>query len=331
MRQGIDHKGMEWVEIELSPYMKDLSNQRYERLSVLFPVLSNDKKQWLCKCDCGNYIVVTRNNLTKKNTKSCGCLHSDIMSKRWELYREGSDIVGRTFGRLTAVSFVGIQNQEAIYLFQCDCGNYVEYPIHRVKQGFTQSCGCLKKDWADAYTKDIIGRKFGKLLVLSCVGVSEHGCHKFECLCDCGENIVVERNSLTRGLVQSCGCMRSVGENNIKQILNENNVIYKQQYTFQDLSSESGRLLPYDFAIIDDVDNVIRLIEFDGPQHDKPYDYFGGEDKFLKIQKNDGLKNNYALSHNIPLIRIPYHKRDSIVLDDLLNTTYLINSRNGNL
>lgn len=326
MRSGIDNNGREWNEINLSPYMKDLSNQRFNMLNVLFPVMCNNKKQWLCKCDCGNYVVVSRNHLTSGNTKSCGCLLHNVMTKRWEQYREDSDVIGEKFGRLTTVAFVGVKNKEAIYHFKCECGNDVELSMHSVKQGVVKSCGCLKQDLMDFYKTDIVGVKFGHLLALHCVGTSNRGHHEFECLCDCGEYVVVDRNSLTRGLVQSCGCIRSVGENNIKNILTNENIKYKQQYTFLDLLSMHGRALPYDFAIIDDKEQVIRLIEFDGPQHVKPYDYFGGEEKFLRVKGNDSLKNQYAISHNIPLVRIPYSKRDAVSLDDLFGETYLINT-----
>lgn len=47
---------------------------------------------------------------------------------------------------------------------------------------------------------------------------------------------------------------------------------------------------------------ITRLIEFDGKQHEKAYDYFGGDEKF---QNNDNLKNAYALEHHIPLVRTP--------------------------
>ena len=80
----------------------------------------------------------------------------------------------------------------------------------------------------------------------------------------------------------------------------------------------------YDFALLDEQNKTVRLIEFDGPQHNKPYDYFGGEEKFLRIHANDVLKNQYAISHNIPLVRIPYSKRDSIDLEDLFGDAYLI-------
>ena len=45
--------------------------------------------------------------------------------------------------------------------------------------------------------------------------------------------------------------------------------------------------------------------------------------KLKATQKRDKIKNNYALSHNIPLVRIPYWERDNITLDLLLGNKYL--------
>ena len=49
----------------------------------------------------------------------------------------------------------------------------------------------------------------------------------------------------------------------------------------------------------------------------------------IKIKKdanlttvNDKIKNEYALSHNILLVRIPYWERDKITLDMILGSTY---------
>ncbi len=76
------------------------------------------------------------------------------------------------------------------------------------------------------------------------------------------------------------------------------------------------------------MDEFSRLVEFDGEQHTNPYDFFGGEEKFLKVQHNDTIKNQYAISHNISLVRIPYSKRDSMVLDDLLGSEYIYSEHN---
>lgn len=42
--------------------------------------------------------------------------------------------------------------------------------------------------------------------------------------------------------------------------------------------------------------------------------------------RRDKEKNQYAIEHNIPLVRIPYTERDNITLDMLLGDKYLIKS-----
>lgn len=324
MRKGIDCKGREWQEIELSKKMKNAYEKRFGRLTAKFPVISNNKKQWLCQCDCGNEIVVPYTSLSTENTKSCGCINKDRLLEKWELYREENSIIGKTFGELTVVKFLRSENGRPIYLFKCSCGNDVELPIGNVKYGNTSSCGHLWTDWNDSTKNDIIGQRFGKLVVQSYVGIDKYGSTTFECLCDCGNTTIVPRYSLVKNRTYSCGCIVSVGETNIKKILNDAKIKYKPQYCFTDLISEAGGHLLYDFAILSSKDEIERLIEFDGLQHTKAYDYFGGEEKFIIVKKNDALKNQYAQSHNIPLVRIPYNKRDSMDLDDLLGEKYLI-------
>ena len=54
----------------------DLRGQRFGRLTVIKQV-ENDKPygtKWLCRCECGNEVVVFSNNLRRGNTLSCGCL-----------------------------------------------------------------------------------------------------------------------------------------------------------------------------------------------------------------------------------------------------------------
>lgn len=324
MRKGIDCKGREWEEIEISGKMVDISGQRFEKLVALFPVVSRGKKQWMCQCDCGNELVVSYTLLHNENTKSCGCLRIERTIQYWDNRRKENDIIGQTFGELTAIEFVGMKNHDAIYRFRCSCGKCVDRPATSVKSGNTSSCGHLWTEWNDSTKSDIIGQRFGKLVVQSYVGIDKHGSTTFECLCDCGNTTILPRYSLVNNKTRSCGCIVSIGENNIKKILNDAKVKYKPQYCFADLLSEAGGYLLYDFAILSNNNEVERLIEFDGLQHTKAYEYFGGEEKFLIVQKNDSLKNQYALSHNIPLVRIPYDKRDSMNLNDLLGQKYLI-------
>ena len=54
----------------------DITGQRFERLVAMYPAGRRDKKGsviWHCRCDCGNEVDVSYNNLAFSHMKSCGC------------------------------------------------------------------------------------------------------------------------------------------------------------------------------------------------------------------------------------------------------------------
>ncbi len=59
---------------------------RFGRLVVLKKAQSavhGRSSKWLCFCDCGNAKVVGIDLLRSGNTRSCGCLHRELMSKHF--------------------------------------------------------------------------------------------------------------------------------------------------------------------------------------------------------------------------------------------------------
>ena len=59
----------------------DLIGQKFNRLLVIKRTVNKyNHKALLCKCDCGNYTIVTIQNLKSNNTKSCGCLKKEVKS-----------------------------------------------------------------------------------------------------------------------------------------------------------------------------------------------------------------------------------------------------------
>lgn len=100
-------------------------------------------------------------------------------------------------------------------------------------------------------------------------------------------------------------CNASKGEIKIEEVLIKSNIKYKRQYSFKDLKGR-GRVLSFDFALFDDKDNVICIIEYDGEQHFKPIEYWGGVKAFESLQKRDEKKNKYCYAKQIPIYRIPY-------------------------
>lgn len=263
----------------------------------------------------------------------------DCKGTYWEERPLGklTDLTGHKFTKLTVLFPVYVKNRSnthRYWLCKCDCGNEIVCRSDCLQNKHIQSCGCMIIEGVYKKSEKIIietiGCRFGKLVAREFIGykMKADGINMamFRCTCDCGnDNFIVSGNSLRCGLTLSCGCLtRSVGEENIERILKENNIYFKAEYVFLDLKSARDGYLRYDFAILDKSSIPIRLIEFDGEQHIRPSEHFGGENRFKIQQENDTLKNQYALSHNIPLVRIPYSKRDYVNLDDILGDKYLI-------
>lgn len=107
-------------------------------------------------------------------------------------------------------------------------------------------------------------------------------------------------------------CNESKGEKVVRKILEDKNKIFISQYIFDNLFSDLGNPLRFDFGVLDDNNNLKCLIEFDGKQH---YEWISGmmtKKEFEKLQYHDQLKNIYCQKHNIPLFRIPYWEFDNI-------------------
>ena len=52
-----------------------------------------------------------------------------------------------------------------------------------------------------------VGDKFGRLVVVSDLGII-NGHRMSECVCNCGNKVIVRNSSLSSGNTQSCGCLR---------------------------------------------------------------------------------------------------------------------------
>lgn len=63
--------------------LKDLSNQRFGKLTVINRSGSTKRGRatWLCKCDCGNETIVQSTDLLSGHTKSCGCFKFESRNK----------------------------------------------------------------------------------------------------------------------------------------------------------------------------------------------------------------------------------------------------------
>lgn len=74
---------------------------------------------------------------------------------------------------------------------------------------------------------NLVGKRFGRWIVLSFYLKDENRRYKWLCKCDCGEEKVVFGINLTRGLSQSCGCLNR--ENLLKALTKHGQAKAKNQ------------------------------------------------------------------------------------------------------
>ena len=97
-------------------------------------------------------------------------------------------------------------------------------------------------------------------------------------------------------------CQESHGERMVDRILTKAGVDFERQKKFN--GCRDKRLLPFDFYL--KRGEVQFVIEYNGGQHYKPVNRFGGEDAFIGVQKRDAIKKQFCESMGIRHIEIPH-------------------------
>lgn len=137
---------------------------------------------------------------------------------------------------------------------------------------------------------------------VKCIGgytkATEKALHR--CLIDGYEWYTDPENLLTgRGCPK---CNKSHGEKEIAAWLKDHGIKYDEQKSFDDCRDK--RPLPFDFYLPER--NIV--IEYDGAQHYRPIELFGGGEGYEKRIYHDKIKDEYCKENNLTILRIPYTK-----------------------
>ena len=293
----------------------DYTGQKFNHLTVLEMLYKykNNQTYARCICDCGQETIAYMGNIKSGKTKSCGCIEK---SSRYNRKHVDNSIIGQRFGSLIFIKNSGKKEKNGSVLWEClcDCGNVAYVSSSKLKIGHTTSCGCAKKDYINSLKLDIIGKRFGLLKVTNEVFDSSYKRRMVSCQCDCGKEAICAVTDLTTGHTMSCGCLcKSKGEMFIEELLNEYNITYEPQKRFNDCTNK--RKLPFDFYL----PTYNLCIEYQGEQHYKPVEYWGGVEKFKVYKKNDLLKKEYCKKNNIGLLCLPYTLTNEEIKQEILN------------
>lgn len=297
---------------------EDLSNQVFGKLTVLYRIKAEIKQAvWACQCECGKIVAVRAQHLKNGHTQSCGC-YKKICSMQ--------DITGQKFGKLTVLKYSHTQGKGHSYWeCLCDCGTIKTIRKDGLINGSVLSCGCHHKARvSQCCTRDLTGEKFGKLTALERAGSNKHHVALWLCQCECGNTKIISSQALLKGESQSCGCIKSRGEEKISSLLRAHLLNFEREVSFDTCCLPSGNKAKFDFLV-----NNQYLIEFDGIQHYHSGTGWRTEEKVKLTQESDLIKNNWCQENNIPLIRIPYtHLKELNIQDLCLETSkFVINKK----
>lgn len=121
--------------------------------------------------------------------------------------RATKDLTGQRFGKLTVSGFSGYgengRQRIALWDCQCDCGNTCVVQGYLLKNGRRKSCGCIRSS-----SEGLVGKRFGRLVVLRNDEHNHTTLQKVVCRCDCGQEKSIPTRDLKNGSVTSCGCDR---------------------------------------------------------------------------------------------------------------------------
>jgi hypothetical protein len=219
--------------------MENLEGKKFGRLEPI-KYLGQTKSghhSWLCQCECGRQKSVLANNLKGGYTQSCGCFQKERAaatqirhgghrrSGAWPEYGVWCAMLTRCYNQKSrSYPYYGARGISVCERWH-DFGNFISdmgrrpsprLTIDRMdNDGNYEPANCR---WATKGQQmrnrrplpfeNLSGRRFGKLLLLSGAGRTEKNELQWECLCDCGANVIVRGRNLRGGNTKSCGCLQ---------------------------------------------------------------------------------------------------------------------------
>lgn len=270
------------------------------------------------KCRCGQCFTTTFDKFRARNKRQCNsCGYKESAERQkpsYEKVKEFIEVQSQSGCKLISTEY---KNAHQKLKVQCKCGEIYEVPWRHFKNSNQRQCPeCGIKIVANARRLPIeevtttIEQKDCKLL-----SEYQNIDSKIKIQCACGKIFHTSYGLFRDYDINKCPDCRSEngaiskGENKIRCWLNSNNISFVEQYTFPKLKGTNK--LRYDFAILNDKEEVKLIIEFDGKQHFGIGNFTDDTDEMLvayqRVLESDYKKNQYCFMNSIPLLRIHYN------------------------
>jgi hypothetical protein len=213
--------------------------------------------------------------------------------------------IGNRYGMLSVISEAENNKRgQARWFCKCDCGSYSTVEACRLANGMTKSCGCLKRSIGGKNKKDLLGIRFGKLVVIS-AEKSEKNYAVWKVRCDCGTIKNVRGVNLSVFNTKSCGCERiRPGPSNNYYIHGKTKT---HAYWLRQLAKQRAikKNVPFDISI-EDVEEIISEMKCF---------YLG-----VPLKKNQGKLTHDSLTLDRVIPNLGYVKGNVVACSHRANT-----------
>lgn len=231
----------------------------------------------------------------KRNKKCQYCIHKNISKDDIE------KMVKDKMPQIKILSDYTILNDKIEYC--CTIHNYYGHttPANLIKGRGCYYCGLEKLSKERTLSSDEIDNRIKSVNVdFERIGEYIHSTVPMKIRCNnCGYTWDISLVNLR--FCPNCEKEKMYkGEHIIFDILQEKGIDFETQKKYDDC--RNVRTLPFDFYL----PKYNTCIEYNGVQHYRPVDYFGGENAYKQQVKNDTIKREYCNKNGIGLITVPY-------------------------
>lgn len=282
------------------------------------------------KCDyCGKIIDVVWKDYVSRNNGKYACKNCKLKKASETTLRQRQDLL---YSR--ALAFCNIKGYELLTTKENiqDSNTYVKYNCPRHGEhsariyALVLGHGCMECQYEENALKsrhpsnyvESVFNDYGVALINK-EEYLKWDLKNLRAICpECGKEFLTSFGAFIKHHGQccpECSASESRGEREIRHVLENNYIDFKQEYSFVDCRDKNP--LPFDFYL----PNYNILIEYQGVQHYDVIERFGGLKGFILRQKHDKIKLEYCLLSGITLITIPYWEFNNIeqILNQELN------------
>lgn len=272
--------------------------RNFEYINIARERINNINKicvYFICNNHKGKGVQVIPIANFKRNKKCQFCAHKNLSKN------DIKNLVQNKMPHIKILSDYHILNDEIEYL--CTIHNYRGHttPVNLINGRGCYYCGLEKLSKGMKLSLDEVDKRIKNINPkFERIGIYTYSTSPMKIKCnECGYTW----DSSLANLRFCPNCEKDKmykGEHMIFDILQERGIDFETQKKYDDC--RNIRTLPFDFYL----PQYNTCIEYNGIQHYKPVDYFGGEDSYNQQVKNDNIKRKYCEDNGIGLITVPY-------------------------